>query len=85
MSMMLKCADITFSSTAPLGPCVNDTGVMAIGYGGPYTNANETDGNNESSSPIGSVPAAPPLKGAARKAELEVWALIIGAVMASLL
>lgn len=83
--MVLKCADITFSSTAPLGPCTNDTGVTAIGYGGPYKNANETGGDNETSSPIGSVPAAPPLKGAARKAELGVWALILGAIMASLL
>ena len=85
MLMMLKCADITFSSTAPLGPCVNDTGVMAIGYGGPYTNANETDGGNETSSPTGSVIAVPTLKGAARKAELGVWALIVGAIVASLL
>ena len=83
--MMLKCADITLSSTAPSGPCVNDTGVTAIGYGGPYTNANETDGDNETSSPTGSVIAAPTLKGAARKAELGVWALIMGAIMASLL
>lgn len=85
MVMVLKCADITLSSTAPSGPCVNDTGVTAVGYGGPYKNANGTDGAYETPSPTGSVIAAPTLKGAARKAELGFWALIVGAIMASLL
>ncbi len=85
MVMVLKCADITFSSTAPLGPCINGTGVTATGYSGPYTNANETGGDNGTSSPTGSVPAAPQLKGTASKAELGVWVFVIGAIMATLL
>ena len=85
MLMVLKCADITFSSTAPLGPCINGTGVTATGYNGQYTNANETGGDNGTSSPIGSAPAAPQLKGAARKVELGVGGLIMGAIMATVL
>ncbi len=85
MLMAFKCADITFSSTAPLGPCINGTGVTSTEYSGPYMNANETGGENGTLSPIGSVPVAPPLKGTARKAELEVWGLIMGGIMATLL
>ena len=85
MLMVLKCADITFSSTAPLGPCINGTGVTATGYSGPYTNANETGGENGTSNPTGSVPAAPQSKGAARKTELGGWGLIMAAIMATLL
>ena len=85
MLMVLKCADITFSSTAPLGPCMNGTGVTSTGYSGPYTNANETGGENGTSSPVGSVPAAPQSKGAARKTELGVVGLIMGGIMTTLL
>ena len=86
MLMVLKCADITFSSTALLGPCINDTGVTATGYSGPYTNANETGGgDNGTSTPIGSVPAAPQSKGAARKLELGVWGFIMGGIITTLL
>ena len=85
MLMVLKCADITFSSTALLGPCINGTGVTATGYSGPYTNANETGGDNGTSTPIGSVPAAPQSKGAARKMELGVWGSIMGGIITTLL
>ena len=82
--MMLKCADITLSSTALSGPCVNDTGVTAVEYGGSYKYANGTDGDY-TPSPTVDVIAAPTKKGAARKAELGGWALLVGAMMASLL
>ena len=85
MLMVLKCADITFSSTALLGPCINGTGVTATGYSGPYTNANETGDDNGTSTPIGSVPAAPQSKGAARKMELGVWGFIMGGIITTLL
>ena len=85
MLMVLKCADITFSSTAPLGPCMNGTGVTSTGYSGPYKNANETGAENGTSSPVGSVPAAPQSKGAARKTELGVVGFIMGGIMTTLL
>lgn len=85
MLMVSKCADITFSSTAPLGPCINGTGVTTTGYSGPYTNANETGGGNGTSTPIGNVPSAPQSKGAARKTELGVWGLTMGAITTILL
>ncbi|KAK0507166.1 hypothetical protein JMJ35_010204 [Cladonia borealis] len=82
---LYNCADITFSSTALLGPCINGTGVTATGYSGPYTNANETGDDNGTSTPIGSVPAAPQSKGAARKMELGVWGSIMGGIITTLL
>ena len=84
MLIMLKCADVTLSSTALPGPCINDTGVTAVEYNGSYKYANGTD-EEYTPSPTGGVLAAPTKKGAARKAELGGWALLVGAMMASLL
>ena len=81
-----QCADVTFSSSAPMGGCTNGTGVTAASYTGSNKNANGSDSSMTSASGTGTTTTASPspTSGAGLSIELGLWS-VVGAVLVAAL
>ncbi|KAL2048808.1 hypothetical protein ABVK25_010933 [Lepraria finkii] len=83
---LYNCADVTFSSSAPMGDCTNGTGVTATSYTGPNKNSNGSDSSMGSGSGTGTAATASPspTSGAGLSIELGLWS-VVGAVFVAAL